>query len=433
MYEYITLERDSMDNDYVLPDDYDVISQWAGDKFRISVRSAGKDTLKCLDRGAGAKPHSILDKTIKKKVLTDPEKQKKEKKYNDAVDAFFAGFPAADKALAEDLLMGLVGHLIKGKDHDTLDGIYLTQLGEKTFNGEKVCHPSTQAFSILKNKGMPYLVLNNEGEKEKLINFFKSLGGGQTADEAKNMRAYYLFTRLFFSGDYDTHDLIQRGAPVGTVIDTKVLKGLQDALIAGRTEQVKKFKPTSEELKEENAEDYCRVQHGPQYNYIAQMANENLEIVLKDIENPDPKGLEKLNVLVYNVMYTSFPVAACNANGKWVILKTDEDLKNFYETWGVFVKESWTNLDSLKQHIVHQIHTILKLSIPESYTKIRSDFKEFNEGLKDKKKYDEKIGGMETLLKAVPAFAAVYDDEKSRGDLKQYVMSALCELCQDKK
>lgn len=355
----LTLNRE---NEYVLPGDYDVIATWAEKSHAcISFRSAGKDTLKCLERGAGAKPHSILDKTIKRKAGSE------------AVDAFFKDFE--HKGTAENLIMGLVGHWENGN----VDGIYLTTLGKDAFSGE----------DVLTQNNMSYLRLNDKKKKDNLIKYFKSLYDTteradmvcRELDEHPDKQTdkpadvqFYLFTRLFFSGDYDAHDLMHHNEVAGTETDSVVLAGLKKALSDGRKAQLKElFNPLDEKyFEEEEKEDYYRVQHGPQYNYIAQMANENLKTVLDKIKEKeagkdkvfDVEDLKGLNVLVRTVMDESLPAAMCDGTGgtaNWILVKNIDQLAGFYESKGTTIKGIWRDSAEMDAHIIKLFHHVMLL------------------------------------------------------------------------
>ena len=63
---------------YVTGTDFAVISKFVGEtsqsrKYALTFREAGENTIMRLDQGAGAKPHDILEKTIKKVGGKEPE------------------------------------------------------------------------------------------------------------------------------------------------------------------------------------------------------------------------------------------------------------------------------------------------------------------------------------------------------------------------
>lgn len=319
---------------YMLKSDMAIIERWAKDKnLKVSFRPAGKDTLKCLARGAGAKPHEIPDKTLKKKYGSG----KSVSDHNQAVEAFFKEFPESGKEKAINLLMGLAGHW--NKNH--VDGIYLTSLGYKVFGDEAIWDKifeeevfgDMKAFERRNNKyDIPYLVLDNNLQKRALIKYYDQL-----VEEDTN-KALYLFTRLFFSGDYDMHDMLQTRSAVSTEVDLKLLASLQEALKAGRKSQlIDRFHLDEQCFEQEEADDdYRRVQHGPQYNYTAQMLNENIRC--SDIKN--------FNVLMDSVVNMDPPVVLYDSKADaWKVLPDVEAVKGLYKGNGRTVKVTWTDQD----------------------------------------------------------------------------------------
>lgn len=419
---------------FILSGDAAIIETWAHSKsVSISFRPAGSATLKCLARGAGAKPHSILDKSIKRKESG-----------NEAVDAFFNDFSKGNRKVAKNLLLGLVGHWSKVKEgdeeKDTVDGIYLTTLGKNSF----------PEGSISTKGDMSYLVLDNQKKKDKLITFFKSLFESQEKaeeecrkiaaqtekaeqEEAQNDEGagkapiqYYLFTRLFFSGDYDTHDLMRDRSLIGTVTDEALLKELKDSLSKGRKEQLNnrfcqdKKKGLQAELQEalddnqkrqlisqfgagivnclgkENDTDYCRVQHGPQSNYTAQMANENLAIILKAIEDKK-HDLDGLNTLANSVMKMDLPVAMCDGlakgNANWSILDGPKALHDFYDNLGLKIKSTWRDEDDGRdERIIHLFGSVIHYIF--GATELRRNF---DTDEKKRKKVEKILSGYQIM------------------------------------
>ena len=153
----------SISEEFMLEDDMAIVEEWAGKLHAvgISFRPAGKETLKCLKRGAGAKPHAILDKTLKDKTGTSASAIK----HNAAVQAFFSDFTGASLVTATDLLKGLVGHWTGGQ----VDGLYVTSIGYK------ILKERTEFTLIDKDIKKPYLLLKTETEKEKLLSYFNDL------------------------------------------------------------------------------------------------------------------------------------------------------------------------------------------------------------------------------------------------------------------
>ncbi len=256
---------------YFVEEDIKVIEEWAKRKnLNVSFREAGADTIKCLKRGAGAKPHAILDKTIKGDSI--------------AVKNFFECF-GGRKVEAENLLKGLVGHWINNKS--VIDGLYLTEAGQKVW---KEKYP--QMVSVTEDENV-FLKLSEQNSYKVLMDYYETL------KKAEGAKAEYYFSRCFFSGDYDMHDLYQVNAPVASMKDVELIVEVQGELLEARKKQLMKMYGLSkEDFAEESNADYCRIQHGPQCNYIAQMINENVRA----------KNMSQINALVDVVCRPSLPV-----------------------------------------------------------------------------------------------------------------------------
>ncbi len=345
--------------EYLVKEDIQVLDTIGKKKnCNFSFRAAGADTIKCLSRGAGAKPHSILAKTIKN--TGDKTTQNK-------VNAFFVDF--SDKAKAEDLLKGLVGHW--GKEAPFIDGIFLTRMGKKIFEEENLKEENKNniKYKVIAEKTNFYLELKTSADKNALIDFYDKLPASN--EHIRN----YLFTRLFFSGDYDMHDLWQSRFTIPSKVDMSVIEEMQKALYLARMKQIlalcypqckEKIKGLEGEttirsyaagkLKELNdedkyREDYYRIQHGPQYNYIAQMVNDNIRCqniddfsnLIDKVSNPD------LPVLMY------FRKEGTQENGEknnsiWSVIQTKSDLEKKYALYNVTIKETWENPEKIETH-----------------------------------------------------------------------------------
>lgn len=300
--------------DYIAKGDKAVIEKWCKqNNVCISFRQAGEHTLKCLERGAGAKPHSILEKTIKNMEDTK-------------VCGFFEGFP--DQKQAKKLLTGMVGHWGSKK----VTGVYLTKAGEEVFAADKWEKGENE-------NGRCYLKLETAEEKQKLSEFFTKI--------EQDPKGLYYFSRLFFSGDYDIHDLLQAGEIVPSVRDMQLLKDLQEKLVKGRKEQLKGL-CTEEDFNEEAPEDYQRVQHGAQHNYIAQMVNENAQLL-----QSGKCTMARLNYIVYTVANMSLPILMCDGSKEamWSIIDTKEELQAFYKGKGLQMKNTWEDPDFIQDYI----------------------------------------------------------------------------------
>lgn len=185
----IILEKEGISDsiikeNFCLEQDMRVIEKWAGKccennkrVIGITLREAGKNSLKRLREGCGAKPHKILDKSIRK--IEDL-------KSLESVGSFLKDH--ADGRDFIDKLLGLVAVWSEKK----IKGLYLTVIGSIEFYGEAVYFSG--AYDIC----YPYIDISEKKGLELLYNKYNAFS---------ECRDYY-FSRCFFTGDYDIHDLI---------------------------------------------------------------------------------------------------------------------------------------------------------------------------------------------------------------------------------
>lgn len=286
----------------------------------ITFREAGEDTIKKLEAGSGAKPHSILDKTIRKNDFESGEGSAK-----------YSGIPGID------ILFGLVAKRNRAsvdQIRGEIIGIYLTRYGAEVFEKDPALHDKivkeSDEISYLSVKDViPYIIelLNNSS-----INYYP----------------------CFFTGDYDIHDLMQANKIVVTKLDMGILSAFQ---MKSRKQWKNIFLPSNENfqgiMKEKYLSDYQRIQHGPQYNYIAQMENENMitnfraaeldKVTLEELK----KMIKKFNVLVKQVAEPSFDIVEVTISDNrekmldCTIIDNISDLKAMYKKYGMVIKNVW--------------------------------------------------------------------------------------------
>jgi len=361
---------------YILKADREKLKELAnGHNYIYSFREAGEYTIRCLSRGAGAKPHSILAKTIKTVGVTDKNEEQKVKAANAVINRFFQDF-GEDKELAQGLLMGLVGFWDKGE----ITGIYVTKLGEEKI--KEYAHKKNEKVNIFsRNKDnlilgkehARYLNLASKELKAGLIECYKNISILEEMPESiKNLNnmQMYLFNRLFFSGDYDMHDFFVAGKTMTSTLDMHEITKIQEELYVARQTQItnwilseiegnkQKLKETlATKLQEEHESDYYRVQHGPQYNYIAQMINDNDEILKMCKDEMTGKIMHNyFNTIVDVVADASFSLLAYKRVEKgsdeagWRIIQNKDELNQMYADCGMHMKETWLNPFEIKTH-----------------------------------------------------------------------------------
>lgn len=293
----------------------------------FSVRPAGVDTLNKLGRGAAPKPHSILEKSIKKDeydflyyLWHDPANRT----------------AAAYEQEAREALCGLVPYredfsftyeedgTKKTGTVKVIRGLYLSSVGERHFRD----------FPVLKDgKKRAYLVFDGSID---LLDWVHQIL--ETAGSGEN------FETWFITGDYDLHDLVEK---VGSSINPFVSESGDEAtallqlgnIIAGKIagSPVRKFIP----------DEWSLIQHGSQYNYIAHTFDK-----------------EKECEIVGKVADLSLEIALYDGN-EWIIIENDPndpgafdkqsgELKKYYEDHHAKLKWTWdrSNPDAVK-YIAH--------------------------------------------------------------------------------
>jgi insecticidal toxin complex protein TccC len=187
--------------------------------FAVSFRSAGRATLDALAKGAAAKGHNILEKTIKKSSI--------ENTY---------GAEKAPRVLAEVKSAGIegyVGHWSKTE----LVGIYLSGESEH----DKPIYP-----------------IDIENLEESLV----------------SLKSQADWSAIPFTGDYDMHDLITfRGAgrPRTVLTDSKEEQDIID-MMNNSVASVDSNRPF--DVKQRNT-----IRHGPQVNFLSHMVASESDVV----------------------------------------------------------------------------------------------------------------------------------------------------------
>ena len=345
----------SIYEDFIVYDDKYTIEDWANKKNikLLTIRKTGKASVGKLELGAGAKPHNILDKSISKK---------KDKEKNEAITNFFEKTGLKDY---EDFILGLIGHWgYENGRGKYIDGLYLTSIGKMEYS--KNNNPLKKYIKYEKNnsphgekeQGEPYLLLYNYNKQEgvvgiqdEVIEYLKKQI--HDIDIKKPNINSYLFYRNFYAGDYDVHDLIQSNQAVVSSLDVKLLKDLQNQLFNDRIDRNKNILGLDYEkyLNVEQKMDYQRVQHGVQYNYIAQMLEDNKNCM----------NLERFSVIVEKVAYHDddelLVMYRDNHGIEWFVGKFDDIRKKY-----INVKWTWDDKgykDIKEKYIFNSLNRML--------------------------------------------------------------------------
>lgn len=258
---------------YILPEDYDAITHCTEhNNFGVSFRLNKPEALNMLSLGAGTKPHDIPDKSFSRKIFMDNGLE-----FPRQLNNFLGLVPKWKMNIKEDF---------------PILGLFLTTRG--------MHHSAISSF------GTGIEEVSDKVRYLKLDSYEKMNELWQVLTQCPNWQQY------FITGDYDMHDLVsytsQRGPiPSESPDETRAINALNQAL--GETD----FQ-------------YRKIQHGPQYNYIAHM---------KSQEPGKPISIKVADI--------DLPVAFC-ARGQWTILETRKDLEDFYSGESIHLK--WTWMDS---------------------------------------------------------------------------------------
>lgn len=244
----------------------------------VSFRPAGEQTLKRLAAGARPKPHDLSDKTIKP----------------DALAGVYVDRHEAERRMAQMRrhdLDGYVGHYGDG----ALDGVYIAHTA-----------PGMSALPLKpapEAPGWMYLPVDHDHPGESLTRLH------HTADREGGL----------VTGDYDMHDAINMSGARGPLGE-----GQEAGLMSGINRSVATVDPR----RPIDQPWMSVVQHGPQYNYLAHMRN----------QEPGARIDER-------VARPSLPVAMCD-RGTWLIIRTEAQLKQFYGDRGIKGKRGWMGGES---------------------------------------------------------------------------------------
>lgn len=267
---------------FVLKEDAEKIAQYTIDKnCAISIRETGEASLARLRDGAGTKPHSILDKSLKAKtapLIADGRKLE----YKDSTDAL--------KKILDELKLpkDMVGHVPHWDGTNSIDGFYLTSKGCKKGDNSKI-------FPKNRNENR-YLTI--QGCKKLINNLIK-----------KNKPWH----DCFLTGDYDVHDIMKfskfnRRGQDGFNGNYPRIPKASDIHSYEKTGDTGMLRDLNEIMGYD--EDRQRFQHGAQVNY-ADFANMSGEAVVRSLLQPD------------------FPIALCD-RGQWSIIESEVMLRDWY-------------------------------------------------------------------------------------------------------
>jgi hypothetical protein len=372
---FAVTDYDEMDQ-FVIKTHYEALSRPSRTQetdYTLIFRACGKFSLNRLNDGAGAKPHDILEKSIKDPAMPSYMKG-------------FVGHWSPDRLMGvymttgwEEIadkngLLGLSGLQLNGKRHQLSEdskGIYtnitLTDFcaALKWLDRQAISKKKLFLYANKEERHQLDKIIYIEGEcvangfigkwEKKLLGIFVTNYGKtqleidynnyilsvETSTKPKKITRYYFNlpnedaeeafqevinasnTKYFFAGDYDLMDHI-----CGT---NYLIEGQAEFELFMRDIQLKI--PTMATDRQVD-KDYRLIQHGAQAGYIAYIINNEL-----------PHSTEQTpGVLLETVAGIEFPLAAVHKN-KWYVIKTLKGYTEFFAKVLVSpkAKDRWIN------------------------------------------------------------------------------------------
>lgn len=318
---------------YLLKEDAKSIENYAlNNAVMVSFRNAGSATLNQLKKGAAAKGHDILDKTIKSKSLglkADAGPAELNTALLSAMGADSSTAPTTD-------VWSRLGGFVACWKGNVPAGLYLSRLGCGEIKGK---YPR-QCTVITDSKGMKHDVLLLKGSMPVIHTLLEDHGE--------------LFPRFFYTGDYDMHDLVQTIGAGRSIIPSEspdekriinqINRAIFDALKTDASESYNTVRYSSMNLtiNEEKRDDqeYQVIRHGAQVSYLAHMLAE-----------------EKSEAIIYTVADKTHheEIAAFSKHGGWELLDPVTELNSWYEKNGVKLKITWKSDVKQKETIARGI------------------------------------------------------------------------------
>ena len=283
--------------------------------YVVSFRKTGKYSVLMLNEGAAAKPHSILDKTIKPGAINSEEEGCKQLLLLYGLVArrrTRSGTSSQDPKDAND------------KESKEIDALYCTP-----DESERISVLERGSDSLLKFVSKATDISeDNLGRLNSMSNedILKSMVD-KTSD-------YYAgkYANKYIAGDYDIHDLVSKIEQPHPVVSESeeefmALNDLNSLMMTGEHYRGSERKFI--------LNPFYPIQHGSQYNYVAHMWNvePNEEIVSK-VALPD------LPILMLRVRGTKI---------EWLEIDDIDSLNQYYSANSIKVKEAWRDDASMQK------------------------------------------------------------------------------------
>lgn len=268
--------------------------------YVVSFRKTGRYSVLMLNEGAAAKPHKILDKTIKPGAINSEEE--------------------GCKQLL--LLYGLVAR--RDKESKEIDALCCApdEYGEiRVFErgSDSLLKFVSKATGISEDKLGRLNSMSNEDILKSMVDKTSDFYAGKYADK-------------YIAGDYDIHDLVSKITQPHPVVSESeeefmALNDLNSLMMTGEhyrgSERRFILNP------------FYPIQHGSQYNYVAHMWNvEPNEKIVSKVALPD------LPILMLRVRGTKI---------EWLEIDDVDSLNQYYTANSIKVKEAWKDDASMQK------------------------------------------------------------------------------------
>lgn len=296
----------------------------------IGFRNTGEEVIKRINSypQIAKKPHTILDKSLKKED--------------------FEGLDDSLKNKYVALIPYRKGNFIKGKPI----GLYLSQYGKeelkKKLNDNRIILKNNENKATFVTVS-DYNIIDEKEAFKKLLSILDEI-----IELPKDKPNYYL--KFFMTGDYDIHDIIANRAivPSSNLEDEneseeKRILNILSTCCNNQKYMVNFNKNSNTWMKLFKPKEYCPIQHGSQYNYIAYMMN-----------------YEKENKVMLKVARYDKDVAFYDGK-KWTIIKENslekqsESLAKFYKkNTGKELKWTWSDVNAAEEFLERVKRPIIK-------------------------------------------------------------------------
>jgi hypothetical protein len=344
---------------FVTPAHMEAIAEYAKkNKLTLSIRETGAFSLIRVAQGAKAKPHSILEKTIKpgslkpcypelSNLLSSTEFKPSE---DVSEELSIEGIPV-------EHLVGFVGHW--------------SELG--SLLGLRLDHKDVLKDDSPKNRGLEALQEFISFDLQTKEPFIKLTDFNSFKEKVGSKWPHYLYT-----GDYDLGEIYKNNQPLmeGSPEKARVLKGINEAIARkqqadeNNTNPIRKGSFTvkrasftksdgrtisSHLLQPEEGSEYAMIQHGDQMGYLTNQINEylakereerkELKIKSRSTENKEnvvsPK--RKKAELVKSVAKEPDESLAWCVKGEWFLTNNRVEHKILRQAYKLKVSSAWSH------------------------------------------------------------------------------------------